>query len=126
MSATTETKTVLKGGEFLIKETSFENVFIKDEITEEQKMFGQTACDFVNNRVAPNFQKIEKQEHGVTVKLMEESGELGLLGASVPEEYGGMGVDVSTDTVINEEMGQAHSFAAAYAAHTGIGTLPIL
>ena len=126
MNTTTETKKILKGGEFLIKETSFENIFIKDEISEEQKMFGQTAADFVNNRIAPNFQKIEKQEPGLTQQLMLESGELGLLGASVPEEYGGMGVDVCTDTVINEEMGTAHSFGASYAAHTGIGTLPIL
>src|SRR5204862_3388044 len=121
MSSTTETKKVLKGGEFLIKETTFENVFIKDEISEEQKMFGQTAFDFVNNRVAPNFQKIEKQEPGLTIQLMLESGELGLLGASVPEEYGGMGVDVCTDTVLNEQMGTSHSFGASYAAHTGIG-----
>ncbi|MES2620758.1 MAG: acyl-CoA dehydrogenase family protein [Bacteroidota bacterium] len=126
MSTTTETKKVLKGGEFLIKETSFENVFIKDSISEEQKMFGQTAADFISNRINPNDKKIEKQEPGLTVQLMRESGELGLLGASVPEEFGGMGVDVCTDTVINEEMGTAHSFAASYAAHTGIGTLPIL
>lgn len=126
MSTTTETKKVLKGGEFLIKETSFENVFIKDQISEEQKMFGQTAADFIANRINPNDKKIEKQEPGLTQQLMLESGELGLLGASVPEEFGGMGVDVCTDTVINEEMGTAHSFAASYAAHTGIGTLPIL
>ncbi len=126
MSATTETKSVLKGGEFLVKETSSQNIFIKDEISEEQKMFAQTAADFVANRIVPNDKKIEKQEPGLTQQLMLESGELGLLGASVPEEFGGMGVDVCTDTVINEEMGTAHSFAASYAAHTGIGTLPIL
>lgn len=126
MSATTETKSVLKGGEFLVKETSSQNVFIKDEISEEQKMFAQTASDFVANRIVPNDKKIEKQEPGLTQQLMLESGELGLLGASVPEEFGGMGVDVCTDTVINEEIGTAHSFAASYAAHTGIGTLPIL
>ncbi len=126
MSATTEIKSVLKGGEFLVKETSSQNVFIKDEISEEQKMFAQTAADFVANRIVPNDKKIEKQEPGLTQQLMLESGELGLLGASVPEEFGGMGVDVCTDTVINEEIGTAHSFAASYAAHTGIGTLPIL
>jgi len=123
---TTETKAVLKGGEFLVKETPFQNVFIKDELSEEQQMFRQTAADFVTNRVGSLDKKVEKQEAGVVQQLMLETGELGLLGASVPEEYGGVGVDVSTDTVINEEMGMAHSFAAAFAAHTGIGTLPIL
>ncbi len=122
----TETKKVLKGGEFLIKETSFENVFIKDEISEEQKMFGQTTEDFITSRVFPNIQKIDKQEVGLVISLLKESADLGLLGASVPEEYGGVGVDLVTDTVINEEIGKGHSFAAAFAAHTGIGTLPIL
>jgi len=126
MSATTETKKLLKGGEFLVKETSFENIFIKDEISEEQKMFGQTTEDFITSRVFPNIQKIDKQEIGLVISLLKESADLGLLGASVPEEYGGVGVDLVTDTVINEEIGKGHSFAAAFAAHTGIGTLPIV
>jgi len=126
MSTTTTTKTVLKGGEFLVKETPFNQVYTKNEISEEQTMFGQTAADFINNRVFPNIQKIDKQDPALTIQLMQESADLGLLGASVPEEFGGMGVDVATDTVINEEMGKGHSFAASYAAHTGIGTLPIL
>lgn len=126
MSTATETKTVLKGGEFLITETSFEKVFIKEQITEEQKMFVQTAADFIANRVHPVTKQIEKQEPGLVVKLLVESAELGLLGASVPEEYGGMGLDFNTDSFINEELGGGHSFTAAFAAHTGIGTLPIL
>jgi alkylation response protein AidB-like acyl-CoA dehydrogenase len=126
MSTTTTNKTVLKGGEFLVKETPFNQVYTKNEITEEQTMFGQTAADFINNRVFPNIQKIDKQDPALTIALMQESAELGLLGASVPEEFGGMGIDVATDTAINEEIGKGHSFAASYAAHTGIGTLPIL
>lgn len=123
---TTETKTVLKGGEFLVKETSAQDVFIREEISEEQKMFSQTAEDFVTSRIHPNIQKIDKGAHDLVVQLLKESGELGLLGAAVPEEYGGMGTNVATDSVINEEIGKAHSFAAAFAAHTGIGTLPFL
>ncbi len=126
MSATTETKTILKGGEFLIKETSFADVFIKDEISEEQQMFVQTAADFITNRVLPHTKELDKQKEGLMVELLNESAELGLLGASVPEEYGGMGVDFNTDSVINEEIGKGHSFTAGFAAHTGIGTLPIL
>lgn len=126
MSTSTDTKTVLKGGEFLIKESSAENTFIKEQISEEQKMFGQTAEDFIASRVFPNIQKIDKQEPGLVISLLKESADLGLLGAAVPEEFGGMGTDLVTDTVINEEIGKGHSFAAAFAAHTGIGTLPIL
>jgi alkylation response protein AidB-like acyl-CoA dehydrogenase len=124
--STTETKAVLKGGEFLIKESDSATIFTPEQLSEEQRMFAQTTADFINTRVLPNLQKIDKQEPGLSVKLLEETAELGLLGASVPEEFGGMGVDVATDTAINEEIGKGHSFAASYAAHTGIGTLPIL
>lgn len=123
---TTQTKAGLKGGEFLVKETSFQDVFSRDGISEEQKMFSQTASDFITNRVQPNVQKIDKQDPELVIALLKESAELGLLGATVPDEYGGMGVDLATDTLINEEVGKGHSWAAAYAAHTGIGTLPIL
>jgi alkylation response protein AidB-like acyl-CoA dehydrogenase len=122
----TKATTGLKGGEFLVKETSFQDVFSRDGISEEQKMFSQTASDFITNRVQPNVQKIDKQDPELVVALLKESAELGLLGATVPDEYGGMGVDLATDTLINEEVGKGHSWAAAYAAHTGIGTLPIL
>jgi len=126
METTQSTKALLKGGEFLIKELSWNNVTIKDEISEEQKMFGQTTEDFISGKVFPNVQKIDKGDHALVVQLLKESADLGLLGASVPEVYGGMGSDLVTDTVINEEIGKGHSFAAAFAAHTGIGTLPIL
>lgn len=122
----TKTKQVLKGGEFLIKETPFTDVRTKDEITEEQKMFGQTAEDFIASRVTPNVQRIDNKDPELVIQILKESAELGLLGASVPEEFGGMGVDLITDTVINEEIGKGHAWAAAFAAHTGIGTLPIL
>lgn len=126
METNTQTKRVLKGGEFLIKETSFADIRTKDELSEEQKMFGQTAEDFISSRVAPNIQRIDKQDPELVIQILKESAELGLLGAAVPEEFGGMGVDLITDTVINEEIGKGHAWAAAFAAHTGIGTLPIL
>jgi alkylation response protein AidB-like acyl-CoA dehydrogenase len=126
MSTETVTNKVLKGGEFLVKESTAETTFIKEQISDEQKMFQQTAEDFIGTKVLPNVQKIDKGDHALVIQLMRESGELGLLGAAVPEEYGGMGTDLVTDTVINEEIGMGHSFAASYAAHTGIGTLPIL
>jgi alkylation response protein AidB-like acyl-CoA dehydrogenase len=126
MSTLTESKTDLKGGQFLIKESTPADTYIREEITDEQKMIAQTTRDFIGTRIIPNLQQIDKQEPGLVVGLLHEIADLGLLGASVPEEYGGMGVDFNTDTYINEEMGRGHAFTAAYAAHTGIGTLPIL
>ncbi len=123
---TTKAKTFLKGGEFLVKESAAETTFSRDFVSEEQEMFGQTAHDFIVNRVQPNVQKIDKQAPELVMQLLKESAELGLLGATIPEEYGGMSVDLATDTIINEEIGKGHSWAAAFAAHTGIGTLPIL
>ena len=123
---TTQTKTFLKGGEFLVKESTADTTFSRDFVSEEQEMFGQTAHDFIVNRVQPNVQKIDKQAPELVMELLKESAELGLLGATIPEEYGGMSVDLATDTIINEEIGKGHSWAAAFAAHTGIGTLPIL
>ena len=126
MSTLTDTKTEIKGGEFLIKESTAENTYIREQISEEQKMIAQTTHDFIDTRVLPQLKQIDKQEPGLMVGLLHEVADLGLLGASVPEEFGGMGVDFITDTYLNEEMGRGHSFTAAYAAHTGIGTLPIL
>lgn len=126
METTKGTQQVLKGGEFLVKASTMESTFIKEQISEEQQMFQQTTEDFITSRVHPNVQKIDKQEHGLVIGLLKESADLGLLGAAVPEEYGGMGSDLVTDSVINEEIGKGNSFAAAFAAHTGIGTLPIL
>jgi alkylation response protein AidB-like acyl-CoA dehydrogenase len=126
MSTLTEKKTDLKGGEFLVKESNAADTYIRELITEEQQMIAQSTSDFIANRVHPNIKAIDKQEPGLVVGLLHEIAELGLLGAAVPEEYGGMGVDFATDTFINEELGKGHSFSAAFAAHTGIGTLPIL
>lgn len=126
MSTLTEKKTDLKGGEFLIKESNAADTYIKEQITEEQSMIAQSTSDFIANRVHPVIKEIDKQQPGLVVGLLREIAELGLLGAAIPEEYGGMGVDFATDTFINIEMGKGHSFSAAYAAHTGIGTLPIL
>ncbi len=86
----------------------------------------QMTLDFVEKRVVPNLDAIDHQEEGLVPRLMEESGELGLLGSSVPEEYGGMGLDFKTTMLITEAIGGAHSFSVSFSAHTGIGTLPIL
>jgi len=116
----------LKGGEFLTKETAPQSVFTPEDITEDQKMMVDTAYEFVEKEVWPNLDAIDKQEPGLTVKLMDKAGELGLLGAALPEEYDGLGENFDTNTFLAEAMGTSYSFGVSFAAHTGIGTLPIL
>jgi alkylation response protein AidB-like acyl-CoA dehydrogenase len=114
----------LKGGEFIIKDSHSEGMFIPEELNEEQEMVRQMCQDFVENEVAPNKkgQKLEFQ-----AELLEKAGELGLLSSHIPEEFDGMPMDTHTNTVILEEMGKSGGgFTTTYAAHTGIGTLPIL
>lgn len=117
---------VLKGGEFLIKEAEPESVFIPEDLTEEQKMMSNSALEFVEKEIWPKLEAIDKQEPNLTISLMEKAGELGLLSAAIPEEYGGLGEDFNSNTAISMEIGKSHSFGVSFAAHTGIGTLPIL
>ena len=89
-------------------------------------MIASLCNDFINQEVVPNFNRIDSMEEGLMVQLLDKAGELGLLGLSVPEEYGGMGVDFKTSLLATEYLGKGHSFSVAYGAHTGIGTLPLL
>jgi alkylation response protein AidB-like acyl-CoA dehydrogenase len=116
----------LKGGEFLIRETEAKDIFIPEEWNEEQLMIAQTCRDFLAQHVWPNLDRIDAQEEGLMVDLLNKAGELGLLGISVPEEFGGFGKDFTTSMLATEVLGAGHSFAVAISAHTGIGTLPIL
>jgi alkylation response protein AidB-like acyl-CoA dehydrogenase len=116
----------LKGGEFLIKDTDPQTVFIPEELNEEQKMMTEAAGEFVEKEIWPKLDAIDKQEEGLTVSLLQKAGELGLLGVSIPEEYGGLGEDFNTSTALLFEMGASHSYSVSYAVHTGIGSLPIL
>ncbi len=118
--------TAIKGGEFLIKETEAKDVFIPEEWNEEQQMIAQTCTDFLAANVWNNLDRIDSQEEGLMPELLNKAGELGLLGISVPEEYGGFGKDFTTSMLATEVLGAGHSFAVAISAHTGIGTLPIL
>ncbi|MFT6936589.1 MAG: alkylation response protein AidB-like acyl-CoA dehydrogenase, partial [Saprospiraceae bacterium] len=112
----------LKGGEFLIKETDPQSVFIPEDMTEEQQMVLEMCRDFIKNEVHPVAPKIENQ-----VPLLEKAAELGLLSSHIPEVYGGMEMDNNTNTIILDGLGGAGgSFTTSYAAHTGIGMLPIL
>lgn len=118
--------TPIKGGEFLIRETEAKDVFIPEEWNEEQRMIAQTCRDFLVQEVFPKLEQIDHQEEGLMVSLLDKAAELGMLGITVPEEYGGFGKDFVTGMLTTEITGAGHSFAVALAAHVGIGTLPIL
>ncbi len=115
-----------KGGEFLIRETQPEDIFIPEEWSEEQQMIAQSCKDFLDQEVYPYLDRIDAQEEGLMPSILDKAGALGLLGISVPEQYGGFGKDFTTSMLATECLGAGHSFSVSYAAHTGIGTLPIL
>ena len=123
---TTETKKVLQGGEFLIRESDPQDVFIPEEFNEEQRMIAQTCVEFLQQEVWPNVERIDHMEEGLMQSLLVKAGELGLLGISVPEDLGGFGKDFVTTMLVTEKTGAGYSFSVAFAAHTGIGTLPTL
>jgi len=116
----------IKGGEFVIRDTAPSDVFIPEEWTEEQKMIASMCQDFINQEITPHLDRIDAMEEGLMPSILEKAGELGLLGLSVPEDLGGMGVDFKTSLLATEVLGTGYSFSVAYGAHTGIGTLPVL
>lgn len=126
MSAATETKKTLKGGEWLIKESSPFETFTPENFVEEQRMIRDMCNQFLDVEVYPILDRIDNLEPGLMKSLVTKAGEQGLLSVSFPEEYGGVGKDFVTSTIVNEYLGAGHSFSVAIAAHTGIGTLPIL
>jgi alkylation response protein AidB-like acyl-CoA dehydrogenase len=126
MSTGTTTKTVLKGGEWLVKESSPFETFIPESFNEEQRMIRDMCNQFLEAEIYPILDRIDSLEPGLMKSLVTKAGEQGLLATSFPEEYGGLGKDFVTSTIINEYLGAGHSFSVAIAAHTGIGTLPIL
>jgi alkylation response protein AidB-like acyl-CoA dehydrogenase len=126
MSTTTSTATTLKGGEWLIKESNAFETFTPEDFNEEQRMVKDMCLQFLDSEVLPAIDRIDKMEPGLMPSLMVKAGEQGLLGASIPEDFGGLGKDFITSTLVNEGLGGGFSFSVAIAAHTGIGTLPIL
>lgn len=115
----------LKGGEFLIKESD-SNIFTPEDWSEEDRMIQESCTEFLKKEVHPNLDRIDSMEEGLMPSLLEKAGELGLLGISNPEEYGGFGKGFNTSMLVAEASGSGYSFSVAISAHTGIGTLPIL
>ncbi len=126
MEDTIAKTTVLKGGAFLIHDSKPEDIFIPEELSEEQLMVKQMTVDFIKNEIDPVRARIEKLEPGLAPGLLKKMGDLGLLGAHMPAQYGGTEMDTNTNSVISEVLGPSGSFIVSFAAHTGIGMLPIL
>src|SRR3954462_6680762 len=125
MSTKTEKSTLLKGGEFLVKESQWQDVYIPEQITEEQTMMRQMAKDFITKEIDPRLAELDNDPM-LGVELLNKAGELGMLGLHIPEEYGGLGKDLTTFSFVTEILGWGHGISVAIGAHTGIGTCPIL
>ena len=124
MSETAVKKAI--GGAFVVQQTTPDQIFIPEDFTDEQKIIGRTCEDFLEKEIYPKLDEIDSQKDpGLMPSLMDKAGELGLLGTSVPDVYGGFGMDFNTSMLVAEVIGAGHSFAVALSAHTGIGTLPI-
>jgi len=119
-------ETILKGGEYLITDVPCEDVFTPEDFSDEQKQFGETTEQFVNNEIVPHIEEIDKQNFDLVVEGMQKCGELGLLMMDAPEEYGGLELDKASSMLVAEKISAGGSFSVAYAAHTGIGTLPLV
>ncbi|MGG3926924.1 acyl-CoA dehydrogenase family protein [Metabacillus fastidiosus] len=119
-------KKAVKGGSFLIEDVSHEQIYTPEQFTDEHKMIAKTTEDFIENEVLPHLEDIENHQFDKSVKLLKQAGELGLLGADVQEEYGGLGLDKISSALITEKFARAGSFSLSFGAHVGIGTLPIV
>jgi alkylation response protein AidB-like acyl-CoA dehydrogenase len=120
------TKPAAKGGSFLLEAARPEDVFTPADFTDDQKLIGQTAEEFVTKEVLPRAKELEEKKPGLMVEMMKKAGELGLLGGGVPEAYGGGGLDKVATTLLTEKVSVYGGFATTFGAQTGIGTLPIV
>jgi len=121
----TKNKTKLKGGEFILRESLSDEIFTPEDFSEEQLMMKETIVDFMDREIWPDKMKYEEKNYDLTVQAMKKMGELGLLGVSLEEKYGGMGMDfVSTMLAVDFVSGVSGSVATAYGAHTGMQYFP--
>ena len=126
MSAVAEEKKIIVGGGFLIEELTPEKVFTPEDFTDEHRMIADTARQFMDGEVRPRLDDLEKKDWALARELIKKGADIGLIGATVPEEYGGLGLDQVSGAIIGEFLGRAASFATAMGAQSGIGLLPII
>ena len=126
MNTTTTSDNLLRGGQFLIKETDPQDVFTPEDFSQEQHMMIESVKDFVDREIWPHKPRFEQKDYALTLEVMKKIGDLGLLGVAVPEAYGGLGMGfVTTMLVCDYISGSTGSIATTFGAHTGIGTMPI-
>src|SRR5438128_5003841 len=126
MSAAVEQKEIIKGGSFLIEERAPNEVFTPEDFNEEHRMIAETTRQFVDAEVVPRIDQLEKKDWQLARDLIKQAADLGLIGASIPEEYGGLGLDQTSGALIGENIGRSASFATTLGAESGIGLLPII
>lgn len=126
MSAVVETKRVVQGGSFLIEDRTPNEVFTPEDFTEEHRMIAETTRQFVDNEVMPHIDRLEHHDWALARELVKKSADLGLIGANIPEEYGGLGLDQTSGALVGENIGRSASFATTLGAESGIGLLPII
>src|SRR3954468_21919434 len=124
MPTTTET-TILRGGEWLLQPSTPESVFTPERLTEEHRLIGRTAQDFVDNEVLPKLDQLETKDWALARDLVKQSAGLGLLGVDVPEAYGGVGLDKAASLVVSERMARSASFDATWGAHANLTIIPM-
>ncbi len=120
------TDKTMKGGEYLIADTACEDIFTPEDFSDEQRQFGETTELFIEKEIVPHLEEIENQNFDLVVEGMRKCGELGLLMMDAPEEFGGLELDKASSMLVAEKISVGGSFSVAYAAHTGIGTLPLI
>src|SRR5918911_1756366 len=126
MATTTETTTVLRGGEFLLEASDAGSVFTPERLSEEHKLIGRTAQEFVDNEVLPLLDRLEEKDWTLARELVKKGAELGLLGVDVPEAYGGLGLDKVTSLVVSEKLARSASFGATFGAHANLTIVPLM
>ncbi len=126
MSAAVEQKQVVQGGSFMIEDRTPDEVFTPEDFTEEHRMIAETTRQFIDNEVIPHIDELEKHDWKLARDLVKKAADLGLIGANIPEEYGGLGLDQTSGVLVGENIGRCASFATTLGAESGIGLLPII
>src|SRR5215471_2232068 len=126
MSAAIEQKEIVKGGSFLIEERAPSDIFTPEDFNEEHRMIADTTRQFMDAEVVPRINELENKDWKLARELVKQAAELGLVGASIPEEFGGLALDQTSGSLIAENLGRSASFATTLGAQSGIGLLPII
>jgi alkylation response protein AidB-like acyl-CoA dehydrogenase len=126
MSAVVEQKKVVRGGAFMIEDRTTQEVFTPEDFTEEHLMIAETTRQFIDGEVIPRIDELEKHDWKLARELVKKAADLGLIGANIPEEYGGLGLDQTSGALVGENIGRCASFATTLGAESGIGLLPII